>query len=125
VTFRGLKILGFEGSRWYNGGINQYTDNQMKMRVFKMFPRIWWHSGVDIVISHAPPRYIGDAEDLCHRGFKSFHYLINHIQPRYFIHGHIHALFNNTAERIRIVKHTQVINAVGHYFLEIHEKQIF
>ena len=29
VTQNGLRILGFSGSRWYNGNINQYTEKEM------------------------------------------------------------------------------------------------
>jgi Icc-related predicted phosphoesterase len=122
ICFKNLKIIGFEGSRWYNGNKNQYTDFQMKMKIFKIIPRVWWSKGVDIIISHAPPRYVGDAEDLCHRGFKSFHHLFNLFSPKYFIHGHIHAHFKNPSDRIRIVKNTRVINTVGHFLLEIDEK---
>lgn len=30
IRFRGINILGLEGSRWYNGGPHQYTENEMK-----------------------------------------------------------------------------------------------
>lgn len=122
IRFKKLKIAGFEGSRWYNGNPIQYTESQMKKKIMKMWPRLWWNRGVDIVITHAPPRYIGDAEDPCHRGFKSFHPLIDRFSPQYFIHGHIHARFNKPSERIRIVKNTRVINTVGYFILEIDEK---
>lgn len=123
IRFKKLRILGLEGSRWYNGNPIQYTDAEMKKKIMKIWPKLWWWKGVDIIITHAPPRYIGDAEDLCHRGFKSFHRLIDRFSPKYFIHGHIHAHFNDPSERIRIVKRTRVINTVGYYILEINEKQ--
>lgn len=122
IRFKNLRILGLEGSRWYNGNPIQYTDAQMKKKIRKILPKLWWWRGVDIIITHAPPRYIGDAEDLCHRGFRSFHHLIDRFSPRYFIHGHIHANFKDPSERIRIVKNTRVINTVGYFLLEIHEK---
>jgi len=122
IRFKNLKILGFEGSRWYNGNPIQYTESQMKKKIIKMWPTLWWSRGVDIVITHAPPRHVGDAEDLCHRGFKSFHHLIDRFSPQYFIHGHIHAQFNEPSERIQIIKKTRVINTVGHFLLEINEK---
>ena len=123
IRFKNLRILGLEGSRWYNGNPIQYTDAEMKKKIMKIWPKLWWWKGVDIIITHAPPRYIGDAEDLCHRGFKSFHRLIDRFSPKYFIHGHIHAHFNDPSERIRIIRQTRVINTVGHYILEINEKQ--
>ena len=122
IRFQNIRILGLEGSRWYNGNPIQYTDAQMKKKIIKIWPRLWWWRGVDIIITHAPPRFVGDAEDLCHRGFRSFHHLIDRFSPKYLIHGHIHAHFDDPSERIRIVKNTQVINTVGHFLLEINEK---
>jgi uncharacterized protein len=119
VKFKGVHILGLEGSRWYNGGPYQYTDNEMRWKIRRLRPKIWWQGGVDIIITHAPPRHIHDAEDRCHRGFKSFRWLIDKYAPRYFLHGHIHANFTHPAERITVVHHTQVINAFGHYLFEV------
>lgn len=121
IRFKKVRILGLEGSRWYNGNPIQYTDYEMKKKILKIWPKLWWWKGVDIIITHAPPRYIGDAEDLCHRGFKSYHRLIDRFSPAYFIHGHIHTHFKDPSERIRMVKKTRIINTVGHFFLEINE----
>jgi Icc-related predicted phosphoesterase len=114
-----LRIIGFSGSRWYNGSINQYTEQQMAWFITLMRFRLWRHGGVDIVISHAPPRFIHDAEDPCHRGFRAFRRFIDKYRPAYFIHGHIHALFNDPAERITRINSTSVINSYGYYLLEI------
>lgn len=119
VKYRGLNILGLGGSRWYNGGPNQYTEAQMRKTILQMRARIWWRKGVDIVITHAPPRRIHDAEDLCHRGFRSFRQLIERYAPTYFIHGHIHAAFSDPAERITLVNQTKVVNSYGHFIFEI------
>lgn len=119
MTFRGLHILGIEGSRWYNGGPYQYEESEMKWIIRKLWWILWWRGGVDIVVTHAPPRFIQDAEDRCHRGFRSFHRLINRYNPRYFLHGHIHRFFDNDGDRITRVRRTQVINCYGHYILDI------
>lgn len=121
VRFGGLRFLGLEGSRWYNGGPYQYTELQMKRTIRRLRPLMWWHRGVDVVVTHAPPRYIRDAEDPCHRGFKSFRWLIEKYSPRYFIHGHIHENFPDPAERILAFEKTRVINGCGHHLLEIKE----
>lgn len=118
VHFKGLKILGLEGSRWYNGGPNQYTEAQMKRTIWKLRPAIWWHRGIDMVVAHAPPRFIHDAEDPCHRGFKSFRWLIERYQPRYFLHGHLHENFSHPSERIARIGRTEVINTCGSYLFE-------
>ena len=119
VKFGGLRIIGFSGSRWYNGNINQYTEKQMAGFIRRMRFSLWRSRGVDLVISHAPPRFIKDAEDLCHRGFRVFLEFIEKYQPRYFIHGHIHNLFDNDSARTTMVNSTSVINSYGYHVLEI------
>jgi Icc-related predicted phosphoesterase len=119
VQFNGLKFLGLEGSRWYNGGPYQHTEQQMQKIIRGLKASLWWKGGVDIIISHAPLRHVHDAEDRCHRGFKCFHQLISRYAPEYFIHGHIHAVFNKPSERITIINHTKVVNSYGHFLFEI------
>ena len=118
VQFSGKNILGLEGSRWYNGGPHQYTEREMQRKIRRLRPRIWWKGGVDIVITHAPPRHIHDAEDRCHRGFKSFRRLLDKYSPNYFIHGHIHTNFTEPSQRVTIVNRTNVINTYGYYVFD-------
>ncbi len=110
--------MGLSGSRWYNGGINQYTEAEMKKTIRSLWFQLLQSRRVDIVISHAPPRFINDREDPCHKGFRSFTTLIEKQKPSWFIHGHIHALFHSPAERITHVCETQVINSYGFFFFE-------
>ena len=119
VTHQGLTILGLEGSRWYNGGPFQYTENEMRWKLLALTPRIWRSRRVDIVITHAPPRHVHDAEDRCHRGFKSFRRLIERHAPGYLIHGHIHREFADPSERVTLIDKTRVINTYGCHVLEI------
>jgi Icc-related predicted phosphoesterase len=120
AQFEDIRILGLAGSRWYNGGPNQYTEEEMRKIIRKLRRRIWRQGGVDIVISHAPPRYIHDAEDQCHKGFRSYQWVIDHYSPRYFIHGHIHCIFNDPLERITMVDKTKVLNTYGYQVIELH-----
>lgn len=119
VTFGRLNFLGLEGSMWYNGGPYQYTENEMRRLIRRLRTTIWWRGGVDVMITHAPPRGIHDEEDLCHQGFESFRWLINKYKPQYFIHGHIHKNFAAAAERISQVDATTVINTYGHHIFAI------
>jgi Icc-related predicted phosphoesterase len=119
VTIGDIRITGFSGSRWYNGNINQYTEKQMARFIRQMRFSLWRSRGIDLVITHAPPRFIHDAEDPCHRGFRVFRQFIDKYQPLYFIHGHIHTLFDNDSERLTRVKSTSVINSYGCHVLEI------
>ncbi|MDJ0817801.1 MAG: metallophosphoesterase [Desulfobacterales bacterium] len=115
----GLNFLGLEGSRWYNGGPYQHTEGKMRGIIRRLRPMIWWQGGIDVVVAHAPPRFIHDAEDLCHRGFRCFRWLIDKYQPDYFIHGHIHRHFSDPSERISVVDATKVVNTYGYHILEI------
>ncbi len=119
VRFKSINILGLEGSLWYNGGLNQYTDKEMKRIIFGMWFPIWRKGGINMVITHAPPRHIHDAEDRCHMGFESFVKLINKRKPEYFIHGHVHKDFKTLDERTTIVNSTKVINTCGFTILEV------
>jgi predicted phosphodiesterase len=115
VVYKGLRIMGLEGCHWYNGGPFQYTEKQMAKIIFKTKFTIWWHKGVDIIISHAPPLHIHDAQDTCHRGFKCFGSFIEKYSPDYFLYGHIHTSFKNKEERKTVVDDTDVINTFGYY----------
>jgi len=119
VRFKGREILGLSGSRWYNGGLNQYTEPEMKKRINGLRFYLWRKGGPDIVITHAPPRHVHDAEDPCHKGFRSFNSLIEKYSPTHFIHGHIHSFFENDTDRITTVNSTQVINSYGFYVFKI------
>ena len=118
-TFQGLKMVGLEGSRWYNGGRYQYTEQQMRQILFRLWPTLWWKGKMDVILTHAPPRHINDAEDLCHRGFRSYRRLIDRFSPRYFIHGHIHREFSRNDQRMTLIDQTKVINSYGYVFIEI------
>ncbi|MCP4713249.1 MAG: metallophosphoesterase, partial [Planctomycetes bacterium] len=111
--FQGMNILGLDGSHWYNGGPNQYKEYQMRKIIRQLRLAIWWRRGLDIIITHAPPRHIHDAEDQCHRGFQVFNKLIDKYHPSYFVHGHIHGHFADPSERITVVNRTTVINTFG------------
>jgi Icc-related predicted phosphoesterase len=119
IRVEGIRLLGLEGCRWYNGGPQQYSERDMKKMIRGLRPRLWVGKGLDIVFTHAPPRHIHDEEDLCHRGFRTFRWLIDKYSPRYFIHGHIHALFTEPSQRITTVNKTKVVNSYGYCILDI------
>jgi len=123
VRFGEINILGLEGSYWYNGGPHQYTERQMRMMVWKLRPRIWAKGGIDMVVTHAPPRHIHDQEDRCHRGFRTFRWLIDKYSPGFFVHGHIHFDASDVSLRETVVNSTRVINTCGYYLFEVGRDQ--
>ncbi len=118
-TFRNVRFMGLGGSRWYNGGPNQYRESQMQMFLRGLWLSLFLHRGVDVVLTHAPPWGVGDAEDPCHRGFLGFRRFVERYQPLYFLHGHIHKDFKKDDERKSWLKNTQIINCFGAYVLYV------
>ena len=119
VRFQNIRIYGLSGSRWYNGGAYQFSEAHMKRKIFKLRLQLLFKPELDIVLTHAPPRHIHDAEDPCHKGFRAFHTIIHRYQPQFFIHGHIHRFFSHEEERITRIGQTQVINSYGYHIIEI------
>ncbi|MDR2072319.1 MAG: metallophosphoesterase [Spirochaetaceae bacterium] len=119
----GLLIAGLGGSMRYNRGPNQYTERQMLLEIWKLFPRLLFNRIVrgrwlDILLTHAAPRGIHDKADPCHRGFKCFLWFMRTFKPRYFIHGHIH-LYDLADIRTTRYEKTTVINAYSQYLITI------
>ncbi len=119
----GLWVFGLGGSPWYNGEQNQYTENEMWLRVLLLYPRLVLRvrrigRPLDIMIAHSPARDILDGPG-AHRGFKSFVWLIERLQPRYFIHGHVHPSYGYNRKTEAIFGRTRVINTVGYRLLDV------
>lgn len=119
VIVNGLRILGLGGSLWYNGGANQYTERQMRRRLWRAGWAVRRAGGVDIVLTHAPPRGYGDAEDAAHRGFECFEDFLNKYEPKYLVHGHVHMNYGRNIPRV--VQHgaTQIVNAWERFVLDV------
>jgi len=124
VVFKGLRILGLGGSYRYRPGQHQYSEQQMRKRIKKLKWKIWWHRGVDIVVTHAPPQGVGDSEDFAHRGFVSFLEFIDRYQPKYLLHGHVHLQYGHDKTREREYNGTKVINVCERYVLELPDGEI-
>jgi uncharacterized protein len=118
----GLIILGLPGSMLYNKGPNQYSEAAMSLRIAALVPRLLLNRlfrgrAVDIVLTHAAPQGIHDRDDLCHRGFKCFLWLMRAFKPRWLVHGHIH-LYDSGDVRITEYAETTVVNAFGHWIID-------
>jgi len=115
----GIHFLGFSGSRWYNGNMHQYREREMRAQIRKLWFQLWRLKRLDVLVTHAPPRHIHDAEDRCHKGFNCYRNFIDRYKPRVLIHGHIHKFFEKPADRISVVDKTKVINSYGYYVFQI------
>jgi Icc-related predicted phosphoesterase len=118
----GLRIAGLGGSIRYKEGDNQFTQAEMRRRVRSLTRRArirQWRDrrSVDIVIAHSPPLDCGDEDDGPHRGFAAFHKLIEQLEPKLMLHGHIHP--HGKPRPDRNVNGTRIVNVIPHRLLEI------
>ncbi|MDR2467932.1 MAG: metallophosphoesterase [Spirochaetaceae bacterium] len=126
VKESGLLIAGLGGSMRYSRGANQWTNTAMRLRIFKLIPRLVYNKicygrCLDILLTHAPPEGIHDKDDPCHRGFKDFLWFMRIFKPRYLIHGHIHVYDADTVRRTDYFG-TTVINVYNHQIVEIQDR---
>ena len=117
VTVDGVRILGLGGCIEYTGGTHQFTQKQMQKRIRKLKWQLRKAKGVDIVVAHAAPAGVGDADDFAHRGFTAFLTLMEKYQPRYLLHGHVHLRYGVNIKREQKYLGTEVINVCGQYAL--------
>ncbi len=123
VVYNGLRILGLGGCRWYHPGPHQHTEGQMRSRIRKLRLALWRTKGVDILVTHAPPRGCGDGEDNAHIGFQAFLPFLEKYRPAYLLHGHVHLNYDRR-ERVTHWKDTQIINCWGQYRLTVPDKPV-
>mgnify|MGYP002513038744 CR=1 FL=1 len=119
VVYNGLRILGLGGCRRYHPGAHQYTEKEMRKRIRKLRWQIAKYGGVDIIVTHAPPRGVGDGEDRAHQGFECFLELMDTYRPRYLLHGHVHLSYGRDRTREREYHDTKVINVCEKYVIDI------
>ena len=122
VVYNGVRIMGLGGCRKYHPGPHQYTETQMRRRIRKLRFPLWRTKGVDIVVTHAAPAGLGDAEDPAHRGFEAFRMLLDKYRPGYLVHGHVHMNYGCNVPREMDYHDTKIINAYERYIIEIPDR---
>ena len=118
---QGLRIMGLGGCQKYKDGMNFYTEKEMEKRIKKMRFKLWRSKGIDILVTHAPAYQLNDMEHLTHRGFECFKEIMEKYKPKYFIHGHVHRNYGRNIPRVCTYQETTVVNACGHYVIEINK----
>jgi calcineurin-like phosphoesterase family protein len=122
VDVAGLRVAGLGGSRRYNDGPNQYSDRQQERRARSVYRKARWRRmrdgrGVDVLLTHAPPRGVGDGDDPPHQGFTALNDLVERLRPALLLHGHVHP--RGAARADRALGVTTVRNVVGRHLLDI------
>ena len=124
VEYNGVRIMGLGGCLRYHPGRYQYTEKQMRRRIRKLRFPLWRCKGVDIVVTHAAPAGLGDADDPAHRGFAALRDLLDKYHPQYLVHGHVHLCYDSALERVRDYNGTTLINAYERFILEIPDREV-
>jgi hypothetical protein len=122
VDVAGLRVAGLGGCLRYGRGPNQYSQRQQARRAGALRRRVRWRTfrdgnGVDLLLTHAPPRGVGDSDDLAHRGFGCYHGLIAALQPAALLHGHVYPS-GPAAGSLRLGR-TAVRNVIGLHLVDI------
>jgi hypothetical protein len=118
-----LLLAGLGGSMRYNqDNAHQYTEGEMLGRALSLVPRLVRNQlrhgrALDILVTHAPPRGIHDADDLAHTGFQTFRTFMDVFRPRLLLHGHSHVYRNDAITSTRY-KDTQVINVYPYRLID-------
>ena len=120
VEEAGLAIGGLGGSVRYRKGPNQFTQRQMRKRARRLELRARLHrprGRLDVLVTHAPPLGVGDADDPAHQGFAAFHRVIDRLSPQVLLHGHVHPHGGPAPERR--VGRTKIVNAIPRRLIEV------
>jgi calcineurin-like phosphoesterase family protein len=125
VDVAGVRIAGLGGSIRYNDGPNQWTQRQQSRRARRLERAASWRAfrtgrGVDVLLTHSPPRGVGDREDPPHRGFDCLHRTVQRMRPEWLLHGHIHPYGEDRPEHR--IGGTRVRNVVGYQLLELRQE---
>ena len=84
VTIAGLSWPGKDRGRAERDGTAAWWQAATTVAKSKI-----WRQRPDIILSHVPPRGLGDApEDDYHRGFSGYHWLCRRLSPSLWLHGH-------------------------------------
>lgn len=124
VEYNGVRILGLGGCKRYHPGDHQYTEQEMRRRIRRLRFKLWRSGGVDIVVTHAPPKGLGDGGDPAHWGFQALRDLLDKYHPQYLIHGHVHLRGSYGAQRIHEYGGTQVINAYERFSIDLPDRDV-
>lgn len=121
IEVSGVALAGLGGSPRYRRGPNQYTEREQARRVRRLVRRTRWQARrhglrVSIVVTHAAPRGVGDAEDPPHAGFDCYHHLVRALRPQLLLHGHVNPLGGQREHRLGT---TRVVNVFDHRLIQL------
>lgn len=124
----GLILAGLPGSPRYSGGPQQYSEFDIHWMILRMTPKLLWNRwrhgrALDVFVTHAPARDVGDRPDPAHRGFVAIRRFLGWFAPTYHLHGHVH-LYDRSQDATLTFGATTVINVFPYQLLELEAKTI-
>ena len=122
VDVAGLRIAGLGGCVRYRPGPNQYSQREYHRRARRLMRRVGrlqrrTPGPVDILLTHAPPRGLGDEADRPHVGIDALHTVLERAAPRWHLHGHVHPYGQQRPDRT--VGGTTIRNVIPYRLIEI------
>jgi Icc-related predicted phosphoesterase len=124
-AIKGLLVAGLGGSALYQpGGPNQYTQEEVYFRVYRLLPGLLWERflhrrRLDLLVTHSPPAGIHDDDDPAHRGLSALNHLVRVARPRYMLHGHTMFYRQNLQNHVTEYYGCQIVNIYPFRILEI------
>lgn len=126
LVYNGLRILGLGGCVKTQSGDHRYTDYQMARRVAKLHHKIKRLGGLDVVVTHAPAKGLGDGAEPADSGFPCFLELMELYCPKFLIHGHVRPRYTpgyGTLQREHTYQDTTVVNAWERCTIEVPDNE--
>ena len=120
---QGLRLLPFSGAPRYAPHGRADTEQQvsggaMWRRVLRAWPGAVMRRPV-LVLTHAAPRGVNDADDQAHRGFDAFRWLLDRVAPPLWLHGHATLLQRGIGSRTARRHGTLLVNVTGATLIEL------
>ena len=122
-NFKGLRILGLGGCLKYKDSADMYTEKEMAARIRKLYPKLKYTNGFDLLLTHSPAEGYGDMSDPAHHGFACFNALLDKWHPAFMAHGHVHQEYGHFNRLIHHPSGTVIVNACGSCAITVHENQ--
>ena len=117
--FGSLRVAGLEGSLDYREGIVGYSQSEMRRKVVALGLKAALTGGLDLLVTHTPPKGHGDLPDGPHEGFEAFNGLLAWVHPRLMLHGHVHLNYGILERERAHPSGTKLVNAYGWQELEL------
>jgi uncharacterized protein len=118
VDEAGLRLVGFSGSPRYNQRGMQVSSLGMWLKVIRAWAAARGARPV-LLVTHAPPRDVNDDEDLAHRGFTAFRWLVRRLAPPLWLHGHTALVRRGIDDRTERFAGTLFYNCTGATLIEL------